>query len=80
VLGIPDDIGEWIVDMISDLKIFQDLVDALSKYIALTVFEVPDPYTVLPAEGGLIPVQLPIQYLGINVSTSEMEIAGDIGD
>jgi hypothetical protein len=80
VLGIPDDIGEWIVDMISDLHIFQELVDALSKYISLTVFEVPDPYTVLPAENGLIPVELPIQYIGINVSTSEMEIGGDIGD
>jgi hypothetical protein len=80
VLGIPDDIVEWLLDMVSNLGIFQDLADALAQYISLTVFEVDDPYPVLPAEGTLIPVELPIQYLGISVNTSEMVIQGDIGD
>ena len=80
VLGIPDDITEWILDAISDLGIFQDLMNAIAQYISFTIFEVPDPLTVLPASGSLIPVELPIQYLGLTVDTSEMVVEGDIGD
>ncbi|MCL5068856.1 MAG: hypothetical protein M1368_10975, partial [Thaumarchaeota archaeon] len=80
VLDIPDDIGEWILDMIGNLGIFQDLVDALAQYISITVFELEDPYPALPADGSLIPVKLPIQYLGINVNSDEMVLTGDIGD
>jgi hypothetical protein len=79
-LGIPDDIGEWFIDMISDVGIFQDLVDAITQYFTITLFELDDPYPVLPGEGSLIPVGLPIQFLGITVNTSEMVLQADIGD
>lgn len=80
VLGIPDDIITWLEDLISSLGIYQDLVDALAQYISITVFELDDPFQALPADGALIPVMLPIQYLGITVDASEMVIRGDIGD
>ncbi len=80
VLDIPDDIGEWILDLIGNLGIWQDLVDALSEYIAITVFELEDPYPILPAAGGLIPVTLPIEFLDITVNTDEMVITGDVGN
>jgi hypothetical protein len=80
VLGIPDDIGEWLVNIISSVGIFQDLVDALTQYITLTLFELDDPYPILPADGALIPVKLPIEYLGINVNANELVLEGDIGD
>lgn len=80
VLGIPDDIAEWLLDLVSDLGIFQDFVDALAQYISITIFEVDDPFLALPADGTLIPVMLPIQYLGITVNTSELVVQGDIGD
>jgi hypothetical protein len=80
VLGIPDDVSQWIQDMIASLGIFQDLLDAISQYIAITIFNVYDPYPVLPAQGTLIPVQLPIQYLGITVDSKELVVEGDIGD
>lgn len=80
VLDIPDDIGEWLLDMIGNLGIFQALIDALSEYIAITLFEVEDPCTILPADGPLIPVKLPIEFLGITVNTSEMVVEGDVGN
>ncbi len=80
VLGIPDDIAEWLEDLISNMGIFQDLIDALAQYISITLFELDDPFTILPAEGSLIPVQIPIQYIGITVNTSELVVQGDIGD
>jgi hypothetical protein len=80
VLGIPDDIVEWLMDVISSLGIYQDLADALAQYISITIFEVDDPFLVLPHQGALIPVMLPIDYLGISVNSSEMVVQGDIGD
>ncbi|MEO9296011.1 MAG: hypothetical protein ABI347_10495 [Nitrososphaera sp.] len=80
VLDIPDDIGEWFLDMIGSLGIFQALIDALAQYIAITLFELEDPCTVLPADGPLIPVKVPIEFLGITVNTSEMVVEGDLGN
>ena len=80
VLDIPDDIGEWILDLIGNLGIWQDLIDALAEYIALTIFELEDPYPILPADGALIPVKLPIEFLDIAVNTDEMVITGDVGN
>jgi hypothetical protein len=80
VLGIPDDIIMWLEDLISSLGIYQDLMDALAQYISITIFEVDDPFQALDADGALIPVMLPIQYLGISVNSSEVVIQGDIGD
>jgi hypothetical protein len=84
VLGIPDDIITWLGDIINSLGIYQDLADALAQYISITIFEVPDPYQALPPQVPpqvpLIPVMLPIDYLGISVNSSEMVVQGDIGD
>ncbi len=80
VLGIPDDIVEWLMDVISNLGIYQDLADALAQYISITIFEVDDPFLVLPPQGALIPVMLPIDYLGISVNSNEMVVQGDMGD
>ena len=38
------------------------------------------PAAQVPPQVPLIPVMLPIEYLGISVNTSEMVIQGDIGD
>lgn len=66
VLDIPDDLGERLLDIIGDLGIFQALIDALAQYIAITLFELEDPYPIMPADGPLIPVKLPIEFLGIS--------------
>ncbi|HEX6561365.1 MAG TPA: hypothetical protein VF016_04995, partial [Nitrososphaera sp.] len=49
VLDIPDDVGEFILDLIGNLGIFQALIDAISQYIAIMLFELEDPVEVLPA-------------------------------
>lgn len=83
ILDIPDDIGEWLLDMISDLGIVQVVLDLLYDYIALVippVFEVEDPYPILDADGVLIPVRLPVEYIGIKVDTQELTLNVDMGD
>ena len=83
VLDIPDDIGEWFIDMISQIGIFSSLLNDLYDYIALqlpAVFEIEDPYTVLKQDGILIPVKIPIEFIGIGVNSHEMVIEGDVGN
>lgn len=83
VLDIPDDIGEWLLDMVSDLGIVQVVLDELYDYLALVippVFEVEDPYPILEADGNLIPVRLSIEYIGIKVDTLELTLNADMGD
>jgi hypothetical protein len=80
VLGIPDVVVEWLAEAIASLGIFQDLINALAQYISFTLFAIDDPFTILPSQNSLIPVQIPIQYIGITVNTSELVLQGDIGD
>ena len=82
VLDIPDDVGEWLLDFLSGLGIFDLLLGALNGFLTglIPPLEVEDPYPVLPASGGLIPVKIPIEYLGVRIDSDEMVIEGDIGN
>lgn len=82
ILDIPDDIGEWLLDLLTDLGVFDGLLDAFNGFLTDMVppLEVEDPYPVLPAAGSLIPVKIPIDYLGVRINTDEMIIEGDIGN
>jgi len=81
LLNIPSDIAEFILDFIGNLGIFQALIDAIAKYIAITLFEVPDPI-IIPPDGPLIPVKLPMEFLDIRVNAlgNELILEGDIGN
>ncbi len=91
VIDIPDDIEEFILDLISNLGIFQALIDAISEYIAITLLEIDDPLEVLPENptptlsnptAPLIPVKIPMEFLGIRVNNAgtELILEGDIGN
>ncbi|HEY3419668.1 MAG TPA: hypothetical protein VGK23_03865 [Methanomassiliicoccales archaeon] len=83
ILDIPDDIGEWLIDMISQIGIFSSLLNDLYDYIALqipAVFEIEDPKTVMDQDGALIPVKIPIDFIGVSVDSHEMVIQGDVGN
>lgn len=82
VLDIPDDIGEWILDGLTDLGIFDVLLTALNGFLTNIVppLEIEDPFPILPAEGSLIPVKLPIEFIGVSVDDNEMTIQGDVGN
>jgi hypothetical protein len=83
ILDIPDDIGEWLIDMISQIGIFKSLLDNLYDYIANkipAVFEIEDPLQVLGPDGILIPVKIPIEFIGVSVNSREIVIEGDVGN
>ena len=41
-------------------------------------FELDDPAEILPAEGGLIPVRLPLEYLSARVDATELILEADV--
>jgi len=82
VLDIPDDIGEWLLDILTDLGIFNVLLAALNDFLTNLIppLEIPDPVQALKADPPLIPVMLPIEFIGIKIDSNEMVIQGDIGN
>lgn len=90
ILDIPDDIQEWISDL---LNVSFGLLDIIAQFIidyfgdktSLTAIE--DPYPLLPATANpnnfgpamLIPVKIPIRKLNVFNTDVEMVLEADIG-
>lgn len=81
-LDIPDDVGEWLLDALTDLGLFNGLLAALNGFLTSIVppLEIEDPLPILPADGSLIPVKLPIEFIGVRITGDEMIIEGDLGN
>ena len=84
ILDIDDDLGEFVMSLISNADIFQDLIDRLAQFIALTILELKDPLEVLEGDSAipLIPVKLPIEFLDVRINNNgnELILEGDIGN
>ncbi|WP_410507761.1 hypothetical protein RSJ42_13270 [Methanosarcina hadiensis] len=83
ILDITDDIGEWLIDKISQIEIFQPLLNDLYDYIAFkipAVFEIEDPLKVPDLDGILVPVKIPVEFIGVSVNSHEIVIEGDVGN
>jgi hypothetical protein len=82
LLDIPDDVGEWLQDLIFDtLGIESTISSYISDWLAdgMPIFRLEDPVQVMDAEGDLIPVTIPIQFIGARVNADEMIIETDLG-
>jgi hypothetical protein len=83
LLDIPDDVGEWLSEEILgfNLNLFNLIAAAIVDYFAddQPLFELEDPFEILPASGTLNPVKIPIEFLGIDVDDNEMTVIGDVG-
>ncbi len=82
ILDIPDDVGQWLLDVLTSLGVFDVLLGGLYDYLAnnLPALEIDDPFKAMDKEGQLIPVMIPIEFIGITVNSNEMVIEGDVGN
>lgn len=81
LLDIGDDAGEWIADLIfNTLGVSAGIDDLIANNLANKnpVFKLEDPVEIMPAEGALIPVKIPIEFIGVEVNADEMVISVDI--
>ncbi len=82
VLDIPDDIGGWLLDILTSLGVFDVLLAGVYAFLAnnLPALEIDDPFPALDKSGQLIPVMVPIEFIGITINSNEMTIQGDVGN
>lgn len=83
ILDIGDDIDEWLSDLLGvSLGLFDFILTAVADYFAgkYPLLEIEDPFPIMPYQGGLIPVKLPIESLVIDITDDEMILTADVGD
>jgi hypothetical protein len=81
-LGILDNIEDFIQNLLGTTFNLLGLIEtAVADYFASQhpIYEFEDPYPLLPASGGLIPVKIPIRNLSATVNSDEMVILADVG-
>jgi len=80
LLGIADDVEQWLIDLIGNLGLYDLILDKLSDYLGKhPLAELPDPFPILEEEPARIAVMLPIEYLGVQVTDAELVIDADLG-
>jgi hypothetical protein len=83
ILQIPYDLEQWFTEMLTQIGIFDSLLQDLYNYISLQMpaaYTIDDPFIVLPTQNGLIPVKIPIEFIGIQVTPQEIVIEADVGN
>ena len=82
LLDLGDDFGEWLSDKIGvSLGLFNFLLTAVADYLAAgqPILQVEDPYPAMASEPGKMAVLIPIEYLGVRVTTDELVVEADVG-
>jgi len=82
ILDLPDDIAEWFSNLLGvSLGLLNAITTVVADYFAnkYPIYEFEDPYPILPASGGLIPVKIPIEDLSVRVNADEMIIEAKVG-
>jgi hypothetical protein len=82
LLGIVGSLADFIENLLDNsFNLLADLETAVADYFAsqYPIYEFEDPYPVLPASGGLIPVKIPIRNLTSTVNSKEMIVLADVG-
>lgn len=82
LLGITTTIAEWLSDLLSNtFGLLGYLETAIADYFAnqYPVLHFEDPFPILQASAGLIPVKIPIRNLTSTIDPQEIVIQADIG-
>ena len=86
ILNIPYDLEQWFTEMLTQTGIFDSILQEIYKYLSLNLSAykiIDDPFSVTglsPANITLVPVKIPIDFIGIQVTPAEIVIEGDVGD
>jgi len=82
ILGFLDSFEDFLQDLLGETFDILGFVEtAIADYLAnqYPIYQFEDPYPILPASGGLIPVKIPLRNLAANVNTDEMIVTADVG-
>jgi hypothetical protein len=82
LLGITTSIAEWLSNLLSNSFGLVGLLEtALADYFAnkYPIYQFEDPFPILPAVSGLIPVKIPIRNLTPTIDSQEMIVTANVG-
>jgi len=82
ILGIVGDINDWLTDLLMNTFDLLGFIEtAIADYFAAKtpLYEFEDPYPILDAAPGLIPVKIPIRNLASHIDSQEMVVTADVG-
>lgn len=82
LLGIAGEINDWLSDLLGNrFDLLGAIETAIADYFASQnpIYEFEDPYPILPAASGLIPVKIPLRDLDARVDSKEMTVIANIG-
>jgi len=82
ILGFVGKIADWLETLLNSIFDIVGLVEtAVADYFAskYPIYEFEDPYPILAAGGGLIPVKIPIRDLAATVNSHEMIVTANVG-
>lgn len=81
-IDLGDDIDEWLTDLLGvSFGLFDFILTLIADHFSTNkpLKEFDDPAQLMAASGGLIPVLVPIEFLGVRVNTDELIVEADIG-
>lgn len=82
LLGITTSIAEWLSNLLSNVFGLVALLEtAIADYFAnkYPLYQFEDPFPILKASGGLIPVKIPIRNLAATIDSQEMIVQANVG-
>ncbi|MEQ1778032.1 MAG: hypothetical protein ABL863_05780 [Nitrosomonas sp.] len=82
VLGFLDSFEDFLQDLLGNqFDILGFIETAVADYLAskYPIYQFEDPYPILPQDGLLIPVKIPLRNLTATVNTNEMIVLADVG-
>ena len=82
ILDIGDDIDEWLSNLLGvSLGILDFALTLVADAFAKNnpIFAVEDPFPILPYQGSLIPVKIPLRDMAVVVNDDEMILSANVG-
>jgi hypothetical protein len=82
LLGIVGPINDWLENLLfNQFGLLSAVETAIADYFAnkYPIWQFEDPYPILPASNGLIPVKIPVRSLAVTIDASEMIVSADVG-
>jgi hypothetical protein len=82
LVGLVGSLTDWFTNLLSNVFGLVPLLEtAVAQYFAsqYPLYSFEDPFPILQASNGLIPVKIPIRNLAAIVDASEMVISADVG-
>lgn len=82
ILDVPDDLNAKLAAMLNELGVPANIESLLADFFAQCnpIYGIDDPYQILPATNGLVPVRVPVNDVSVTTNDHEMIATATVGE